>query len=100
MKKYRSVFAAFALFAALSAPAAAQAPPGVKVGTLGCVLSPTIGILVGSLQTISCTFTPDGPYPPENYVGTFGTLGLDVGLVAVGGLAWAVYNQTSGPLIN
>jgi len=100
MFKHRSVLAALAILAALSSPASAQAPPGVKVGMLGCVLSPTIGIIIGSLQTISCTFTPDGPYPQEAYVGTFGTLGLDIGVVAVGGLAWQVYNQTNGPLIN
>jgi hypothetical protein len=90
-----------AILAALGSPASAQAPPpGLMVGMLGCVLSPTVGLFVGSLQTISCQFTPNGGYPTENYVGTFGTLGLDIGVVAVGGLAWQVYNQSNGPLIN
>ena len=100
MKSYRVLLATIALVAALASPAVGQTPPGVKVGTLGCILSPTIGIVVGSLQTLKCTFTPDGPYPPEAYVGTFGTLGLDIGIVGVAGLAWAVYNQTQGPLIH
>jgi hypothetical protein len=99
MFKRRSMLMTLGILAGLASPAFAQAP-GVKVGMLGCVLSPTIGIFVGSLQTISCTFTPDGPYQPEAYVGTFGTLGLDIGVVAVGGLAWQVYNQSNGPLIN
>lgn len=99
MFKHRSVLVMLAILAASFSPASAQAP-GAKVGMLGCVLSPTVGLIVGSLQTISCTFTPDGPYPQEAYVGTFGTLGLDVGVVAVGGLAWQVYNQANGPLIN
>jgi hypothetical protein len=99
MSKHRSVLVTLAILAALISPASAQAP-GAKVGMLGCTLSPTVGLFVGSLQTIACTFTPDGPYPPEAYVGTFGTLGLDIGVVAVGGLAWQVYNQSNGPLIN
>jgi hypothetical protein len=90
------------LLGVLASPSPAQAPPppGLKVGMLGCTLSPTIGLFVGSLQTISCRFTPDGPYAPEVYVGTFGTLGLDLGVVAGGGLAWGVFNQTAGPLID
>jgi hypothetical protein len=103
MRSIRAIAAVLALFVAVASPAGAQTPPpsGVKVGTLGCVLSPTIGIVVGSFQTLKCTFKPDGPYPPEEYVGSFGTLGLDIGLVGVGGLAWAVYNQVdAGPLRN
>jgi len=100
MFKYRSMLVTFTILAALVSPVCAQVPPGVNVGMLGCVLSPTVGLFVGSLQTISCTFTPNGPYPNEAYVGTFGTLGLDIGVVAVGGLAWQVYNQSNGPFIN
>jgi hypothetical protein len=85
----------------LLSPAAAQAPPPipgvVKVGVLGCALSPTIGLIVGSLQAMQCQFTPDGPFPPEIYAGTFGTLGLDVGVTFAQGLAWAVYAPTAGP---
>ena len=102
MKTYRAAFTSLVLLAAFASPAAAQVPPpppGLKVGTLGCTMSPTIGLIFGAIQTISCQFTPDGPYAPEAYVGTFGTLGLDVGIVAAGGLAWGVYNATSGPLI-
>lgn len=90
------------LLATLASPAIAQAPgvspPGVKGGTLGCTLSPTIGLVVGSLQRMDCRFTPDGAFPPETYVGTFGTLGLDVGITIAQGLAWAVYAPTIGPV--
>ena len=92
-----------AILFSLVSPAFAQVPPpppGLKVGSLGCTMSPTIGLIFGAIQTISCVFTPDGPYPPEAYVGTFGTLGVDVGVVAAGGLAWGVYNGTSGPLVH
>lgn len=103
MKTRRVLGLTFALLAALTSPGVAQVPPpppGLKVGTLGCTMSPTIGLIFGAIQTISCRFTPDGPYAPEAYVGTFGTLGIDIGVVAAGGLAWGVYNASSGPLIH
>ena len=78
------------LFVSLISTAPAQTPPpGVKVGTLGCVLSPTIGLVIGSLQTMHCRFTPtEASNPLENYVGTFGTLGIDIGFTLTQGLAW------------
>jgi hypothetical protein len=99
MFKHCSVFMTSAVLAALALPASAQAP-GVMVGSLNCLLSPTIGLFVGSLQTISCRFVPNGPYPQQAYVGSIGTLGLDIGVVAGGVLGWAVYNQTANPFIN
>lgn len=103
--------AAVALFASIAnaqvpvaPPAVGALPPpppsvtGVNTGLLSCNLSPTIGIVVGSLQTMNCVYKPTGPYPPENYTGTFGTLGLDVGVTLGQGLAWQVYAPTDGPL--
>lgn len=87
--------------------AQAQLPPppppppgmtGVNVGLLSCNLSPTIGLIVGSLQTMECRFQPAGPFPPEVYTGTFGTLGVDIGITLAQGLAWQVYAPTAGPL--
>lgn len=95
----RGVSRALCLLALIASPAIAQVPPpppGVKVGLLSCSLSPTIGLVLGSIQTMNCTFTPDGPYPPEIYTGTFGTLGVDVGVTFAQGLAWAVYAPTAG----
>lgn len=80
-----------------SMPPPPAPPSGVKAGTLACNLSPTIGLVFGSLQTMNCRFTPDGGYPPETYTGTFGTLGVDVGVTFAQGLAWAVYAPTTGP---
>ena len=64
---------------AMPSVSSAQMPPpgvtGVNTGLLNCNLSPTIGLLVGSLQTMHCIYKPVGPYPPESYTGTFGTLG-------------------------
>ena len=60
-------------------------------------MAPTIGLLVVSEQKLNCTFTPSGPNPPEHYTGTMGTVGIDVGVIGGGLLAWAVYMPTQGP---
>lgn len=62
-------------------------PSGGKIGALNCTLSPTIGLVLGSLQRMECRFAPDGPFPPEIYTGTFGTLGFDVGVTIAQQLA-------------
>jgi hypothetical protein len=100
MFKRRAMLVTIAALAAVVSPASAQAPGGVMVGSLNCLLSPTIGLFVGSVQTISCRFVPNGPYPQQAYVGSIGTLGLDIGVVAGGVLGWAVYNQTASPFIS
>jgi hypothetical protein len=98
MFKHLAMVVTIAALGAVASPASAQAP-GVMVGSLNCLLSPTIGLFVGSVQTISCRFVPNGPYPQQAYVGSIGTLGLDIGVVAGGVLGWAVYNQTASPFI-
>jgi hypothetical protein len=76
------------VFAALAAmfvsPAMAQQPPGTSVGTLTCKMAPSIGLIFGSRQRMACRFIPNGPNPPEAYVGMMGTIGLDVGITAGG----------------
>jgi hypothetical protein len=47
---------------------------------------------------MECRFAPAGPFPPEIYRGTFGTLGIDIGVTLAQGLAWQVYAPTAGPL--
>ncbi|MGY3450516.1 DUF992 domain-containing protein [Bradyrhizobium sp. USDA 4353] len=100
MRRYGLLVLAMNL-AILVSPAFGQAAPpvpGVKSGILSCRLSPTIGFIVGSVQTISCVFTAPDPYPREAYIGTISTFGVDIGVVAGGQLAWAVFSPTAGPL--
>jgi Protein of unknown function (DUF992) len=97
MVRCRSILATAALLALLS-PGSAQAPSRTQVGVLNCALAPSIGFIVGSHQEMTCRFTPNGPYPPEVYVGAINTIGLDIGITAGGALAWAVYAPTTGPL--
>ena len=85
------------LAAMLVSPAVAQQPPGTSVGTLTCKMAPSIGLIFGSRQRMACRFTPNGPNPPEAYVGVMGTIGLDVGITAGGVMAWGVLAPTAGP---
>jgi hypothetical protein len=47
---------------------------------------------------MACRFVPNGPYPPEAYVGVMNTIGLDVGITAGGVMAWGVFAPGEGPL--
>jgi hypothetical protein len=87
-----------ALACAWISPARAQAPQGTSAGTLTCKMAPTIGLIIGSRQRIACQFTPNGPYPPEAYVGVINTIGLDIGITAGGVMAWGVIAPTTGPM--
>ena len=45
---------------------------------------------------MACRFVPNGPFPPEAYVGVMGNIGLDIGITAGGVLAWGVLAPTAG----
>ena len=97
MSKILKVIVSVTALLTLTSPLFAQSSNWVMVGGLSCSMSPTIGLLVVSEQKLNCTFTPSGPYPPEHYAGTMGTVGIDVGVIGGGLLAWAVYMPTEGP---
>jgi hypothetical protein len=83
--------------AAWVSPAGAQTP-GTSVGGLSCRTAPSIGLIFGSQQRMACRFQPNGPYPPEAYVGVMNTIGLDIGITAGGVMAWGVFAPTAGPM--
>ena len=56
----------------LTLPLPAQSPNWVKVGGLGCTMSPTIGLLVVSEQKLNCKFTPTQGPPQGSLAGTYG----------------------------
>ena len=98
MFKGLTAIASLAVILTVASPVLAQSPTSwVKVGGLNCTMSPTIGLLVVEEQTVNCRFTPDGYYPSEHYIGTIGTVGIAIGVVGGGMLAWAVYMPTQGP---
>jgi hypothetical protein len=97
MSKILRMIVSVAALLTLTSPLLAQSQDWAKVGGLSCAMAPTIGLLVVSEQKLNCTFTPSGQYPPEHYAGTMGTVGIDVGVIGGGLLAWAVYMPTQGP---
>jgi hypothetical protein len=94
--KLARVLTAVVALGALALATAASAQGRAKIGTLTCNLAPTVGFIVGSKQRLSCTYTPDGPWPPELYYGSFTTVGLDIGFTSGGRLVWAVFAPTKG----
>jgi len=87
---------ALAVLLALAAtPASAQAPPRTQAGTLACNLGPSVGLIIGSRQRMTCVFTNSATGRRENYVGSIGRLGLDVGIQAGGRMIWGVFARTT-----
>jgi hypothetical protein len=92
MKLNSTVLALALLSASLSAASAQQ----TKVGLLTCYTSERIGLIVGSTQKLTCTFTPDSGPAPEHYLGTINRIGPDIGATAGGIMSWAVLAPTDG----
>jgi len=81
-------------------PFAARAQtPGqnwTQSGMLRCKLNPSIGFIIFGHQSMECRFVPSLPGPPQIYDGALNTVGIDIGVIGTGGLAWAVLAPTSG----
>ena len=87
----------FALAAAAAAvldalPAAAQ--PRVQTGVLECLSNPSVGLVVGSVRTMSCVFKPTRGRE-QYYSGTRARIGLDLGVQAGAAILWAVFAPTT-----
>jgi hypothetical protein len=87
MKKILST-AAIAL-AATFAVAPAQAG-GVKIGVLSCKVDAGAGWLIGSSKDVDCVFKGTNGRR-ENYSGSIGKLGLDLGVTTDTRVAWIVF---------
>jgi Protein of unknown function (DUF992) len=89
-------YAALALFIGLTLAATHAYSQGssVRQGLLTCQTSASIGLVVGSRQRLRCQFKADNGWT-QNYVGTIGRLGLDLGVTAGGIMTWAVLASTA-----
>jgi hypothetical protein len=92
---FHSVAAALLVAGAVIAttPVAAQGNT-MRAGTLTCRTSGSVGLVVGSRQRLACQFVSDRG-ARQNYTGTIGRLGLDLGVTAGGVLVWAVLASTA-----
>jgi hypothetical protein len=92
----RQLGIAFGLFAGLMAasPSAYAQSNTVRQGLLTCRTGPSVGLVVGSRQRLVCQFKSDRGRT-QNYFGTIGRLGLDLGITAGGVMSWAVLASTA-----
>ena len=71
-------------------------PSQVRVGTLACSMSSSIGLILGSQKNVSCNFKGQHPGEPEEaYAGTMTTIGIDIGVTTGGAIIWAVFAGTN-----
>ena len=79
-------------------PASGRTQPRSEVGMLSCDISPAIGVIIGSQQDVDCVFRPArGRGPLEHYTGTITKIGVDVGFINGGRVAWAVWAPSVRP---
>lgn len=82
--------------AALAASASfAAAEPKLVAGTLTCYGKGSIGVIVGSKQTLSCSFNPEGPGRNARYAATITRIGVDIGVTGQSTLIWTVLASTN-----
>jgi hypothetical protein len=87
------LFASSAVAALLAAAPASAQGNSIRQGVLTCRTSASVGLIVGSRQRLRCQFKSETGRI-QNYVGTIGRLGLDLGVTAGGVMAWVVLAST------
>jgi Protein of unknown function (DUF992) len=92
----RKALALSAVVIAMAGPAASQGPTWTQSGMLSCKLNPSIGFVIFGHQSMECRFVPSLPGPAQFYEGALNTVGIDIGIVGTGGLAWGVLAPTAG----
>jgi hypothetical protein len=97
MHKFTKLAAVAAASGLVAGSAAAQPRERLQAGTLTCDISGGFGLIIGSQQTLNCSFRTALPGPPEFYAGILTKVGLDLGVTAGGVMVWTVYAPTSQP---
>jgi hypothetical protein len=80
-------------FMLMDSPAYSQGA-SIRYGMLTCKTSASVGLIVGSRQRLRCQLKADNG-KIQNYTGTMGRLGLDVGVSGGGVMAWSVWTSTA-----
>lgn len=93
LRKSGFVVAGFALVS-LFQTAAISGPAKVVAGTLTCKGKGTVGLILGSKETLACTFqTPKGV--TRSYSAVVTKIGLDVGVKGKSVMVWTVLGSTT-----
>lgn len=72
----------------------AAAEPKLVAGTLTCSGKGSIGAIVGSKQTLACSFNPEGPGRTARYSATITRVGVDIGVTGNSTMIWTVLAST------
>lgn len=93
---FKTTLAAAMLAAAvtLSTGAIASAAPKLVAGTLTCYGQGSIGAIIGSKQTLNCSFNPEGPGRNARYAATITRVGVDIGVTGQSTMIWTVLAST------
>ena len=67
----------------------------MKVGTLTCNGKGGVGLIIGSQETLDCTYTPSGDSKSRRFNGTMTRIGLDIGIKGQSIIVWTVLGSTS-----
>ncbi|HWV83293.1 MAG TPA: DUF992 domain-containing protein [Hyphomicrobiaceae bacterium] len=89
-------------FASVSTTTAEAQAARSLIGTLTCRGGPHVGMIVGSQQTLDCSFQPEGRSRPRGYTATITKVGVDIGFKNDTTLVWQVIGSTDvrrGPLL-
>jgi hypothetical protein len=87
MKKILSAALIASAAAFVAAPAEAG---GIKIGVLTCKVEGGAGFIIGSSKDVECLFKGTNGRR-ENYVGTIGKLGVDIGVTTDTRVGWIVF---------
>lgn len=89
-----AAMAALATLAGLTTASAAE-PAKLVAGTLTCKGHGSVGLILGSQETLNCTFDPQGHHGRHRYVATITKIGLDVGVKGESTMIWTVLSSTT-----
>lgn len=93
---FKTTFAATLLAAAatLSTGSIASAAPKLVAGTLTCYGQGSIGAIIGSKQSLRCSFNPAGPGRNARYAASITRVGVDIGVTGQSTMIWTVLAST------
>ena len=92
---FKTTLTAAAIAAAvIAATSPASAGPKLVAGTLTCYGQGSIGAIIGSKQTLSCSFNPEGPGRNARYAATITRVGVDIGVTGQSTMIWTVLAST------
>lgn len=94
----RHLFGAAAVLALTAVGAGSVTAQGAKLvaGTLTCKGKGSVGMILGSKKTLSCSFNPaNSKRPNESYTASITKIGLDVGVTGPSTMVWTVLASTS-----